>query len=50
MMSYLSENETENQQHSKVHFAEIPDIEMEYLNNISFGTLKSLMDCFLQFA
>ena len=33
MMSYLSENETENLQNGDVHLARIPDFEMEYLEN-----------------
>ena len=33
MTSYLSENETKNQQNGDVHVAEIPDFEMEYLEN-----------------
>ena len=31
--SYLSENEAENLQNVDVHFAQIPDFEMEYLEN-----------------
>ena len=33
MTSYLSENETENLQNGDVHLAQIPDFEMEYLEN-----------------
>ena len=31
--SYLSENEAENLQHGDVHFDQIPDYEIEYLEN-----------------
>ena len=31
--SYLSENETENLKNGDVHLAQIPDFEMEYLEN-----------------
>ena len=31
--SYLSENEAENQQNGNVHVAQIPDFEIEYLEN-----------------
>ena len=31
--SYLSENEAENLQNGDVHLAQIPDFEMEYLEN-----------------
>ena len=31
--SYLSENETKNLQNGDVHRAQIPDFEMEYLEN-----------------
>ena len=31
--SYLSENEAEILQHGDVHFAQIPDYEIEYLEN-----------------
>ena len=30
---YLSENEAENLQNGNVHFAQIPDLEMGYLEN-----------------
>ena len=33
MMSYLSENEAENLQNGEAHLAQIPDFEMEYLEN-----------------
>ena len=33
MMSYLSENEAENLQNGGVHLAQIPDFEIEYLEN-----------------
>ena len=33
MTSYLSENEAENLQNGDVHFDQIPDFEMEYLEN-----------------
>ena len=33
MTSYLRENEAENLQNGNVHFAQIPDFEMEYLKN-----------------
>ena len=33
MMSYVSENEAENLQKGDVHLAQIPDFEMEYLEN-----------------
>ena len=33
MTSYLSENETKNQQNGDVYLDEIPDFEMEYLEN-----------------
>ena len=33
MMSYLSENKAENIQNGGIHFAQIPDFEMEYLKN-----------------
>ena len=33
MTSYLSENEAENLQNGDVHLAQIPDFEMEYLEN-----------------
>ena len=32
-MSYLSKNEAENLQNGKVHLAQIPEFEMEYLEN-----------------
>ena len=32
-MSYLIENEAENLQNGDVHLAQIPDFEMEYLEN-----------------
>ena len=31
--SYLSENEAENLQNGDVHIAQIPDFDMEYLEN-----------------
>ena len=31
--SYLNENEAENLQNSDVHLAQIPDFEMEYIEN-----------------
>ena len=31
--SYLSENEAKNLQNGDVHIAQIPDFEMEYLEN-----------------
>ena len=34
MTSYLSENEAKNLQNGDVHIAQIPDFEMEYLENI----------------
>ena len=33
VMSYLSENEAKNLQNGDVHVAQIPDFEMEYLEN-----------------
>ena len=33
MTSHLSENEAENLQNVYVHLAQIPDFEMEYLEN-----------------
>ena len=33
MTSHLSENEAENKQNGDVHFAQIPDFEIEYLEN-----------------
>ena len=33
MTSYLSENEAKNQQNGDVHLAQIPDLEMGYLEN-----------------
>ena len=33
MMSHLSENEAENPQNGDAHLAQIPDFEMEYLEN-----------------
>ena len=33
MTSYLSGNEAENLQNDDVHHAQIPDVEMEYLEN-----------------
>ena len=33
MTSYLNENEAKNLQNGDVHVAEIPDFEMEYLEN-----------------
>ena len=33
MMSYLSENEAKNPQNGDVDLAQIPDFEMEYLEN-----------------
>ena len=33
MTSYLIENEAENLQNGDVHLADIPDFEMEYLEN-----------------
>ena len=33
MTSYLIENEAENLQNGDVHLAQIPDFEMEYLEN-----------------
>ena len=33
MTLYSSENEAENLQNGDVHFAQIPDFEMEYLEN-----------------
>ena len=33
MTSYLSENEAENLQNDGVHLAQIPDFELEYLEN-----------------
>ena len=33
MTSYLTENEAENQQNGDVRLAQIPDFEMEYLEN-----------------
>ena len=36
MTSYLSENEAKNLQNGDVHIAQIPDFEMEYLENHFF--------------
>ena len=33
MTSYLSENEAENLQNGDVHLTQIPDFELEYLEN-----------------
>ena len=33
MTSYLIENEAENLQNGEIHLAQIPDFEMEYLEN-----------------
>ena len=33
MMSHLSENEAENLQNGDVHLAQIPDLQMQYLEN-----------------
>ena len=33
MTSYLIENEAENLQNGDIHLAQIPDFEMEYLEN-----------------
>ena len=33
VMSYLSENEAENLQNGNSHLAQIPDVEMDYLEN-----------------
>ena len=33
MISYLSENETQNLQNGDVHLAQVPDFEMEYLED-----------------
>ena len=33
MTSYVSENETENLQNGDVHLTQIPNFEMEYLEN-----------------
>ena len=33
MTSYLSQNEAKNLQNGDVHIAQIPDFEMEYLEN-----------------
>ena len=42
MTSYLSENEAAKPQNGDVHLAQIPDFEMEYLENV-FGALLSVM-------
>ena len=47
--SYLSENEAKNLQNGDVHIAQIPDFEMEYLEN-HFGGLRLVMARFLHFS
>ena len=42
MMSYLSENETENPQNGDVHLSQIPD--WDKISREPFGTLRSVMD------
>ena len=48
-MSYLSKNETENLQNGKVHFAQIPEFEMEYLEN-HLGALRLVIPRCLHFS
>ena len=40
--SYLSENEAENLQNGDVHLAQIPDFEIEYLENHFFFIFHAL--------
>ena len=45
MTSYLSENEVENLQNGDIHLVQIPDYEMEYLEN-HLAHLRSVMAVF----
>ena len=47
-MSYLSKNEAENLQNGKVHLAQIPEFEMEYLEN-HLGALRLVIACCIAF-
>ena len=48
MTSYLSENEAKNRQNDGIYLAQIPDFEMEYLEE-PFGALRTVMACFFAF-
>ena len=48
MTSYLSEDEAENPQNGDAHLAQIPDFELEYLEN-HLAYLNSVMARFLAF-